>query len=86
MLGAWGDVRPHPTDNVLGGGARRKYLLDAGRLQSWDIILGNYAAAEHRDIVGALLLEQCTDPRQQGVVSAGKDRQPDTVHILLNRR
>ena len=46
---------------------------------------GNDAAAEHRDVVGALLAQQLEHAGEQIVVGAREHGEPDGVRVLLDR-
>src|SRR5689334_25047757 len=76
MLAARLDGRPDVVadepDDVLGGGAGSEQLLHPDRLQGLDVVLGDDAPAEQRDVVRAPLLQELQDPPEQIVVGAGE--------------
>src|SRR5580765_2486521 len=78
------DVLSDEANDVLGRGARGEQLLHAERLEGPDVVGGNDAAAEHRDVVGPLLAQQLEHPGEQIVVGPREHGEPDGVGVLLN--
>src|SRR5213594_2929787 len=70
------DVVPDEADDVLGRRARSEELFHPHGLQGPDVFRGNDAAAEHRDVLRALLLEQLEDALEQVVVGAREHTEP----------
>ena len=50
-----------------------------------DVLVGDDAAADHQDVVGAPLGEQLEDARKHRHVRAGQDADADDVDVLLDR-
>ena len=57
-----------PLHDFAGRGAGREDLLDTGRLELRDVVLGDDAAAEHEHVRGTLVAQERHDPREQGHV------------------
>jgi hypothetical protein len=55
-------------------------------LQAIHILVGDDAAHEHQHVIYLVLLEEVHNARHYGIVRPGKNRQPDHVHIFLQRR
>ncbi len=55
-------------------------------LEEGKILLGNGSAQNHQDVVGAPFFQHGGDARDDGVVRAGEDAEPDAVHIFLEGR
>ena len=72
------------ADDVLGRGAGREELLHAHRLEAGDVLGRDDPAPEDGDVAGALLGQQLEDALEEIVVSAGEDREPDGVGVLLD--
>lgn len=54
-------------------------------LETWDVVFGDNAAAEHLDVISAFLFQQFRNSREQGIiVGAGEDRQTDAIDVFLN--
>src|SRR5215831_5972493 len=71
------DVLVHEAHDVLRGGPGPEQLLDAHLLELRHVLGRDDAAAEHRDVVGALLLQQVEHGLEQIVVRAGQDGETD---------
>src|ERR1700730_92020 len=72
--------------DVLGRRAGKEDGVDAGLLEPHLVLLRDDAAREHQDAPASLLAQQARHLGQQAVVSTRKDRQPDGVDVLLDRR
>src|SRR5215470_2525431 len=80
------DVLPDEADDVLRGRAWREQLLDAQGLQGLDVLRRDDAAAEHRDILRALLAQELENAPEEVVVRAREHGEPDGVGVLLDGR
>ena len=65
---------------------RRIDARDAGSLQSGRVLQRNDAAADHRNIFGAVFFQSGNDVGHQRQVRARQDRQPDNVRALVRGR
>src|SRR5947208_8941054 len=80
---ALGDGLADEVDYLLGGRAGREDLGHAELLQLRDVVVRDGAAYRHDHVLGALLLEQFADPRDERHVRARKAREADGVGVLL---
>src|SRR5439155_26789091 len=71
------NVLADEADDVLRRGAWGEDLLDAQRLQRGDVLGRDDAAAEHRDVVGALLAQEIQHALEEIVVRAGEHAETD---------
>src|SRR5215813_6075554 len=78
------DVLAHEAHDVLGRRAGSEELLHPPGLEGADVLGRDDAAAEHRDVLRAFLLEQLEDTAEQVVVGTGEHAEPDGVGILLD--
>src|ERR1700691_1325667 len=78
------DLLAHPLDDILGRGAGRKDLAHTERFELGRVLVGNDSAAEHRDVAGALFLEQPDHFGEQRHMRARQDTQADRVDVLLH--
>src|SRR4030095_10572017 len=79
------DVLADEANDVLRGGARREDLLHAHGLQRGDVLGRDDAAAEHGDVIGALVVQQLQHALEEIVVGAGQHAESDGVGVLLHR-
>src|SRR5258707_9700644 len=77
------DVVADEAHDVLGRRARSEELLHAHGLERPDVLRGNDAAAEHRDVLRVLLLKQLEHALEQIVVGAREHAEPDRVGVFL---
>src|SRR6478736_6585232 len=80
------DVLADPADDLHRRRAGREDLGDAELLERGDVVVGDDAAAEDDDVARVTLGEQLDDPREEGQVRPGEDREPDDVGVLLDGR
>src|SRR5207302_8895799 len=66
-------------DSRRGRRARQKDLAESGLLHPRDVLLGNDAAGEDDDALGAFIFQQPHDLREKHIVRAGEDRQADGI-------
>src|SRR5258705_4437266 len=78
------DVVPDEAHDLLGRRARSEELLHAQGLEGPDVLRGNDAPAEHRDVLRALLFEQLEHALDQVVGGAREPAEPDRVGVLLH--
>ena len=74
------------VDGVGSPRARQKNLANANRFQTRNVLRGNDAAREDRDVRGALLLEEPHDLGKEHIVRAGENREADGIDIFLHGR
>src|ERR1039457_4677904 len=79
-------IAPDPANNILCRSPRSEHLTHSGAFKSRDIVGWNNSAGKEYDVVGIFFLQQVADPGQQCIVSSGKNRQTDAVHVLLDGR
>jgi epoxide hydrolase-like predicted phosphatase len=70
-------------DDLLGGGAGGEDGGDAGGLQLVEVVVGNDAADDDRD-VGPPAANLAYDERGEGEMGAGEHRQPDGVDVFVD--
>ena len=70
-------------DDLVGGGAGGEDRSDAGRPELVEVVVGNDAADDDRD-VAAPLANLLDDERGEGQVGSGQHRQPDRVDIFVD--
>ncbi len=70
-------------DDLLGGGAGREDGGDTSRLELVEVVVGDDAADDDRD-VAAPLANFLDDERGEGHVGAGEHGQPDRVDVLVD--
>src|SRR5208282_117979 len=83
-------VRLHVLANKLHDVVHRGAGLEDGGhadfLEPFDILIGDDAADHYHHIIHFVLLQQVHHARHDGVVRAREDRQPDDLHVFLERR
>src|SRR3989440_6655709 len=80
------DALPILLHQLGGRGSGTEQPADALLLQSRHVRRRNDAAAGHQHVVASGRDQQLLDPREQGQVGAGEDRQAHQVDVLLHRR
>src|SRR5438309_177006 len=66
--------------------SHREHPVDAERPQLVHVARRNGAAHDHRDVAGAVVPQPVEHATREEQVGAGQHRQPDDVHVLLDRR
>ena len=74
---------PDIRNDGLSGSAGQKNLRYAASLQGWNILLGNNASCQHQHVVEFLLLQKLHHSRQNDIVRARKNGEPDAVNVFL---
>ena len=64
--------------------ARAKDSSDSGCLERLDVLLRDCAAENNQDVGSLPFLKQRKDARNDDIVRAGQDAEPDAVHVLLD--
>src|SRR6266571_9265881 len=84
MVGSHGgaDIVPNESPNVLGRRPRGEELLHPHGLEGPDVLRGNDAPPEHRDVFRALFLEQLEHALEQVVVGPREHAEPDGIGIF----
>ena len=79
------DIFADPLDDVLGRGPRGEDRFYAQFAQLARILVGDDAAAENSNVIGAFFLQQANDLGKERHMRAGEDAQADRVDVFLYR-
>src|ERR1700682_1575069 len=72
-------------NNVIHGRTGLEDSRHADFLETFDILIGDDAANQHQHVVHFVLLQQIHHPRNDGVVRPRENREPDDLHVFLQR-
>src|SRR5437764_257343 len=70
-------------NNIVHGSARIENSRHPGFFHYIKILLRNNAAHQQEHVSHFVLPEQLSDPRNNSIMSAGKNREPNHIHVFL---